>query len=251
MNGTGGPRASDRSPPAADPPPIECWRTIGVSGDRSCPELAVHIHCRNCPVMAEAARTFFDRAAPEGYLDSWTGVLEAPGESGGGDLVSVLVFRLGAEWLALSTLVLVEVTTERTCHRVPHRSDGILAGLVNIRGQLQLCISAHRLLGIESVDAAVPTDAEAAGSPTEGGGLRRLLAIERPGHSTHDRWVFPVDEVAGVQRVERTLLRAVPATVSQSGARFCQSLFDWRGSVVGMIDESRFFEALHDQVRST
>lgn len=250
MSATDRPQAPDRSPPPADLPVAECWRTIGVSGDRSCPELAVHVHCRNCPVMAEAARTFFDRAAPEGYLDSWTGVLEAPGESGGGDLVSVLVFRLGAEWLALSTLVLVEVTTERTCHRVPHRSDGVLAGLVNIRGQLQLCISAHRLLGIEPV-AATPPAPDAAAPPTDGGTLRRLLAIERPGHSAHDRWVFPVDEVAGVQRVERTSLRAVPATVSQSGARFCQSLFDWRGAVVGMIDESRFFEALHDQVRSS
>ena len=35
------------------------WRLlepIGVSGDRSCPELNSHIHCRNCPVFAGAAR---------------------------------------------------------------------------------------------------------------------------------------------------------------------------------------------------
>jgi len=33
-----------------------CWRRIGVSGDRSCPELAQHVHCRNCPVYAGAAQ---------------------------------------------------------------------------------------------------------------------------------------------------------------------------------------------------
>ncbi len=32
------------------------------------PELSSFIHCRNCPVFAAAARTFFDRPAPEGYL---------------------------------------------------------------------------------------------------------------------------------------------------------------------------------------
>ena len=28
----------------------DCWNHIGVSGDRSCPELNTFIHCRNCPV---------------------------------------------------------------------------------------------------------------------------------------------------------------------------------------------------------
>ena len=32
-----------------------CWRRIGVAGDRTCPELAQHVHCRNCPVYAGAA----------------------------------------------------------------------------------------------------------------------------------------------------------------------------------------------------
>ena len=50
----------------------DCWNQIGVSGDRSCPELETFIHCRNCPVFAAAARTFFDRPAPEGYLAGWS-----------------------------------------------------------------------------------------------------------------------------------------------------------------------------------
>ncbi len=48
-----------------------CWNRIGVSGDRSCPELPSFVHCRNCPVFAAAARAFFDRPAPEGYLAEW------------------------------------------------------------------------------------------------------------------------------------------------------------------------------------
>ena len=66
-----------------------------------------------------------------------------------------------------------------------------------------------------------------------------------------DRWVFSVEQVAGVIRVGQATLRAVPATVSQSGARFCQALFDWQGVIVGILDETRFLDGLNDQVRST
>ena len=39
----------------------ECWREIGVSGDRTCPELVEHLHCRNCPTHAQIARKLLDR----------------------------------------------------------------------------------------------------------------------------------------------------------------------------------------------
>ena len=62
--------------------------------------------------------------------------------------------------------------------------------------------------------------------------------------------MFPVDQVAGVVRVGQATLRAVPATVSQSGARYCQALFDWQEVIVGILDETRFLDALHDHVRT-
>src|SRR5215472_14146833 len=61
----------------------DCWNRIGISGDRSCPELEAHIHCRNCPVFASAARAFFDRPAPEGYLAEWTQWLASSAELAG------------------------------------------------------------------------------------------------------------------------------------------------------------------------
>ena len=69
---------ADSDPPVEDgldgrkPGDGDCWSHIGVSGDRTCPELSSFIHCRNCPVFAAAARTFFDRPAPEGYLAGWS-----------------------------------------------------------------------------------------------------------------------------------------------------------------------------------
>jgi chemotaxis-related protein WspD len=231
------------------PPVEECWRRIGVGGDRSCPELETYIHCRNCPVLAEAARTFFDRAAPEGYLESWRQILEAPEITPDSDASSVLVFRLEHEWLALPTAVVVEVTNPRPLHRIPHRAGTVLEGLVNIRGQLQLCVSLRGLLGLDA-SGPTPTAPEAADGTASIGGLptTRMLVVERGGDRGTERWVFPVDEVAGVQRVARAALRTVPSTVSHAAGRSTLALFDWQGQRVGVLDDARVFDGLRERV---
>ena len=149
----------------------DCWNRIGVRGDRSCPELASVIHCRNCPVFADAGRQFLDAPCPEGYLDEWTARLAAPLEEVDADCLSVLTFRLGEEWLALPVLVLVEVTPPRTVHRVPHRG-GLLQGLVNIRGELHLCVRLGQLLGLTTpaeTKGHPPEEPGPAGAPAEAG----------------------------------------------------------------------------------
>lgn len=232
--------AAASRPHATVPPQPECWRTIGISGDQSCPELATYIHCRNCPVLAEAARTFFDRNAPAGYLDAWREILEEPAAAAETESTSVLVFRLGTEWFALPAAVLVEVTTPRPLHRIPHRGGGGLAGLVNIRGQLQLCMSLHALLGLSGgPQPAAATATESAA---------RFLVVERTGEAGVERWVLGVDEVAGVHRVTRAAIRAVPSTVSQAQARCSTALFEWQERTVGLLDEVRVFAGLRGMV---
>ena len=166
--------AARSSPPDGDalhgrkPGDDDCWSHIGVSGDRTCPELSSFIHCRNCPVFATAARAFFDRPAPEGYLAGWSrwlakSVERDEGDEGGGEdeneaesheeKVSVLIFRLGPEWLAFRTQTVAEVTTPRPVHRVPHRTNEVFLGLVNLQGQVQLCVSLHGLLGVTAMSS--------------------------------------------------------------------------------------------------
>jgi chemotaxis-related protein WspD len=231
-----------RDEPVKAPMP-ECWRVIGVVGDRSCPELERFIHCRNCPVLAEAARGFFERPAPEGYLEAWRQILEEPVEAVEAEATSLLVFRADKEWLALPATVLVEVTPVRRIHALPHRRGTPLAGLVNIRGELRLCLSLHAILGL-------------AGGPQPAGGnahadaeaVPRLLVIESPGPRAAERWVIGVDDVAGVQRVPKSALRPVPATVSQAAARCSTALFRWRDHDVAVLDESRLCDALRQAV---
>lgn len=227
--------------------PSECWNSIGVHGDRSCPELSQVVHCHNCPVFAAAGRRFLDAPSPPGYLEEWTERLAAPAEEVAADREGALVFRLGDEWLALPVRVLVEVTTPRPVHRVPHRG-GLLAGLVNIRGELYLCAHLGKLLGAERQAAAPPT-----AEPSRNGDRRpavtgtpdRLLVVRRDA----DRWVFRVDAVEKVVRVARDAIGPPPATVGRSAAHLSRGLFAWAGRSVGLLDDGRLFEALRAKLR--
>lgn len=215
-------------------PDVACWNAIGVAGDRSCPELKAVIHCRNCRVFAAAARTFLDRPAPDGYLTEWTRFLDDPGADVDADRdgFGVVLFRLGAEWLALRVRVVVEVTPVRPIHRIPHRTNSIVAGLTNLRGQVHLCASMHGLLGVE------PAGNGEADAMTVG--TARMIVI-RQGTET---WVFAADDVLGVPRVRPDLLRNVPSTLANPAVNFSQSVFTWEGRCVGLLDEGRVFDAL-------
>lgn len=210
----------------------DCWNRIGVWGDHSCPQLATVTHCHNCPVFSAAGRRFLDAPSPPGYLDEWTARLadhEAEVES---DAFSVLLFRLRDEWLALPVSALVEVTLARTIHRIPHRG-GLLAGMVNIRGEIHLCMKLDLLLGLP----AASTDANASHS--------RLLVIRKESET----WAFAVDEVDRVHRLTASDVSPPPATVSRSTGRLTRGVWHTTDRSAGLIDEDRLFHALRERVR--
>ncbi len=212
-------------------PSGQCWNRIGVRGDRSCPELVKVTHCNNCPVFAAAGRRFLDAPSPAGYLDEWTTRLAARDDTREGDESSVLVFRLGDEWLALPVAVLVEVTRPRAQHRIPHRG-GLLAGMANIRGELHLCVRLDLLLG-----TATATDSDP--------DLRRLVVIRREA----DCWVFAADEVDQVHRVLLPDLSSAAPTLARSQGKMTRGVFPHAGRAVGLLDDARLFQSLRERLR--
>src|SRR5688500_8329409 len=93
-----------------------CWQKIGTQGDRSCPELAQYIHCRNCPVHGMAAEQFFERPPPAGYAAEWAAQL-APFPETHEDRHSALLFRIGDEHLALAATAVLEICDPRPVRR--------------------------------------------------------------------------------------------------------------------------------------
>jgi chemotaxis-related protein WspD len=206
-----------------------CWNEIGVSGDRSCPQLRTVIHCRNCPVFSAAGRRLLDGAPPAGYHEEWARRLAADADSARRSDRSVLVFRMGNEWMALETRYFVETTGPRTVRRVPHGRSAVLTGLVNIRGRLELCVSLEGVLHVERGGPSL--------SPAS---APRLLVVE------HDKkaWVFPADEVHGVRHFSARDLLPAPATVARSPNPHIKGLFQWGDRQVGYVDAEKLFATL-------
>lgn len=212
----------------------DCWNRIGVRGDMSCPELAEHVHCRNCPVHAAAALDMLDRPPPAGYLAEWSRHF-AQGravESERQETGSVLVFRLGTEWLALATTSIQEIAELRTIHSLPRRTNGTVLGIANVRGEILVCVS---LVGLLGLDTGPDTDSRNARTAH-----KRLVVAGRNGN----RVVMPVDEVHGVLRFETASLGSVPAVLAGSARPFTRGMLNWQERTVGYLDEKLLFDAI-------
>ena len=214
-------------------PIADCWNRIGVRGDSSCPELKKHVHCRNCPVYSAAAIDMLDRELPAATLARWTGHVAQEKWVEELDTHSVVVFRLGDEWLALPTASFKEVAGLRAIHTLPHLRNGVVLGMANIRGELLVCVSLQQVLGIE---AAAPVHGEPQRALEQ-----RLLVMQHQGL----RLVGPVDEVYGIQRFHPRELKDVPATVAKAKSTYTRALLMWQGKSVGLLDEELLFYTLN------
>lgn len=271
----------------------DCWNQIGVVGNGTCRELVKFIHCRNCPVYTAAGLQMLDRALPAAYRRERGAHYAQPKQLAQPARVSVVVFRLGGEWLALPTNVFQEVAehllspapTSRPAptlegkrgaggagrsgpaghrlHSLPHRRGGLTLGLVNVRGELVICVTVARLLGVEADaemakagslrpnfrrggDSAERTTCGPEGrnipiAPDSVFSFSRLLVTNWKGQ----RVAFPVDEVAGIQRFSQAELKAPPATTAKSVSTCMRGVFEWRDRTVGLLDAEVFFRTLN------
>lgn len=183
-----------------------CWRRIGVAGDRSCPVLAQTIHCRNCPVYAEAAQRNLQRPVEPAYRADWARELARPPAPQAATDAAALVVRIGAEWLAVPMALVASVAPLTAVHRLPHRGAGGLLGIVAVGGRLLPAVSLARLLGIDGADSA---DGAAPGGRHA---FARLLVLGAGGQS----YALPVDEVHGVLRYAAAAVRAPAATLQRT-----------------------------------
>ena len=198
----------------------DCWNRIGVHGTKQCPLLEQHIHCRNCEVHAAAATRLLDRYA---LLQDEQA---APSErEEGGPRRSMLLFRLGEEWLALVTACLVEVAPLQPVHSLPHQRSRVLQGVANVRGALVPCLSLADLLGVERL----PRVAE---GPRV---MPRMLILAAEGGAV----VLPVDEVDGIHGLDPARLQA-----EQRAAAFTAAVLQWQGRSVRVLDERQILSAV-------
>jgi chemotaxis-related protein WspD len=213
----------------------DCWRRIGVTGNRTCPLLATHIHCRNCPVYARAAVALLDTLAADPDADTGEYGVDSAAANPADQLAgeSCVIFRVGDEWLALPTGVLGEVTAPVPVHSLPHRRHAALIGVAAVRGALLTCISLPLLFG-DSASTTAP-DAQ-----PESQRAARFLILGQGRNAI----ALPVSEVAGVERVAPDALLPLPATLARASARYTRALFEFNGHSVGLLDAGLLRQAL-------
>lgn len=205
----------------------DCWNRIGVHGDKSCPLLVEHIHCRNCSVYSAAATRLLDRYALQ--QDAHRGhVADTVDE----DVAtrSLLMFRLGDEWLGIATRCLVEVAPLQPIHSLPHQRSRALLGVANVRGALVACLSLVELLGLEAADSA----------PSGARSMPRMLIIAAQDGPV----VVPVDEVDGIHAIDERTLSAASVPGTQASARYTQGVLQWKGRSLRWLDEAQLLSAV-------
>jgi chemotaxis-related protein WspD len=209
-----------------------CWSTIGVRGDASCTDLKQYVHCRNCPVYSAGATQLLDADLPAEDLARWTNRIAQPEPVEDLNTQSVVIFRVGSEWLALPTACVTEVVNLLPVHTLPHRRSGGVLGLASVHGELLICVSLGHLLGLEPSSEAQ--------RKVRWRVHQRLLVIRRE----QVRAVCPVDEVHGIHRFHPSALKDVPATVARATPTYSKALLSWHDHSVGLLDDELLFHSL-------
>ncbi len=203
------------APRTATPPvvpasePDRCWESIGVRGDRSCPDLDEFMTCENCPAFT----------------------------------VAVVVFETRGRILALSADVVRLVTEARPMRAVPRRRARPLLGLVAVHDELLVAISLPAALGIEGESA----EASPGGILViDGGGERwavpvdRLLGVHRvsPASLVATPGAAPVDESS-----EAALLGEDEPAAPDDGLPL-RGRFTWGEREAGWLDAAKVLATL-------
>lgn len=210
------------------PPVDDCWNRIGVFGDKSCPQLQRHIHCRNCEVYGAAAIALLDRygsSLERGDDDYGQGEVEAVQ----GEQRSLLIFRLGEQWLAIATRCLAEVMPMSPIHVLPHRKSRGLLGVTNVRGTLVACLSLAEMLGLETQQDARHNERRV---------IPRMLILE----TGSGPLVTPVDEVSGIQRIPVARISSAKHDDKRTISRFTAGVLQWQEQSITLLDDQQLLQ---------
>lgn len=201
----------------------DCWNRIGVRGDQSCEKLRDHLHCRNCDVHSDAARNITERAVPPGYQQEWARHFAEEERTVRVTDRSALIFRIGAEWLALPTRLSLTIVDKVGTHRVPHRTNKVLLGIANIKGKLYPCMSLGALLQLDMQE------------PPAQPGRRiypRTLLMQMGGHA----FALPVDDLHGIHRYAEAELQSPPSTSNKAMHRYLTGVLSIGHRRIGCLD---------------
>jgi chemotaxis signal transduction protein len=214
----------------------DCWNTIGIwrTSGTACEKISTYIHCRNCPVYADAGKSLLDRPIPEDtYTDAHISTTGSRDEEHAADLTAYSVFRIGNEWYAIDMKLLSEIRPIYEIHCLPHNSDPFLKGLINVNGVIVVCVSVGAILGKNKLDRVDETHQTS-----------RLIIVS----IGVDKIAFPVTESTGSIRLDGNRLGEIPAINRLSNNSMLKGMYRHKEKDIGIIDSERLLESFREHL---
>ncbi|HEC29583.1 MAG TPA: hypothetical protein ENI65_08355 [Gammaproteobacteria bacterium] len=211
----------------------DCWNKIGVwrRGDDICSRLEYVIHCRNCDTYIENGLNLLDRAIPDGYIQSNTRLYRESKNDEDTTTVSCIIFRIDDEWFAFNTFVLDKINENENVHSIPHNKNSLLLGLVNIMGELEICLSLKPLVftGVRE--------------PSADNGTGRMMVISLES----GKYVIKVDEIMGIFRISSNEMGQAPVSLTMSANNLISSVFEHNKFHIGLINEKNLQNCISER----
>ena len=201
----------------------DCWNKIGVwrKDEAECPLLQNVIHCRNCETYINSGLSFLNREFPDNYCNNNTEIYKQAPETNTGEIVSVIIFRSLQNWFALRTSIFVEIDNDKTVHSIPHNKNNVISGLVNIRGELELCISLTSLISHKANNTNETTD------------KTKLIIIKLES----GKYALKPDEILGVYKINNQDIQTSASSITGDSDHMVSGSFDHDKKHIGLIDD--------------
>lgn len=176
------------------------------------------------------------RPLPDDYRRQWTDLLAQPERVEAAPDRSVVVFRAGAEWLALPTRAALTVAEHALPRRIPHRRNAALRGLISVKGRLYPCVDLAALLHL-ATDEPKPHERQRATPRLLVAQLGRLQVA------------FPVQDMRGVARFRSGDLQPAPAPPDGTSAAWLTGVLEMEELRVGCLDAEQLARRLEEALR--
>lgn len=201
----------------------DCWNKIGIRAGNKCEQLREYLHCRNCPSYSDAARDIMRRPVSGQYRVEWAAHFALADDDSRATNESAVVFRIGHEWLALPTRVFVTIAEATSAHRLPHRNDRGLLGVVNVSGKLYPCMALSELMSIDVTQPYVQSGRHA---------YPRLIVVQTGRQAV----AFPVHDVHGIVHYRSDEVLVPPSTVARNLAHYLAGVLGIGDKQAGYLD---------------
>ena len=126
-----------------------------------------------------------------------------------------------------------------TIHTVPHRSNHIFTGIVNIRGEVLMCIALGNVLGVG--DSQYLPSTSTSSSSQQSSVYARTMVMEVQDNC----WAFRVDEIVGIHRLDKKDLQDIPVVISKTPDTYTKKILHFENRKVSYLNyELLFYELL-------